>query len=59
MLVGVVGPYSHDWLTTDTTPRTHVNLKARQESRMRVGTSATARDPVHGLLLEYIEGCTA
>ncbi|PGG95803.1 hypothetical protein AJ79_09863 [Helicocarpus griseus UAMH5409] len=49
-LVGVVGPYCHGWLVID-------KALERDLEQLKLWKSLE-EDPIHGLLLEYVEGCT-
>ncbi|OJD20146.1 hypothetical protein ACJ73_08523 [Blastomyces percursus] len=52
-LSGVVGPCCHGWLKLDKAQEQ--NLEWKLEWRRRTNTTG---DPICGLLLEYIDGCT-
>ncbi|OAX82063.1 hypothetical protein ACJ72_03591 [Emergomyces africanus] len=52
-LSGVIGPCCHDWLKLDKAQE--LSLEWKLEWRRRTNTT---EDPICGLLLEYIDGCT-
>lgn len=56
-LVGVVGPRCHGWLTIDKDQEHRLAQKLRPAPDWRL-RSDTENDPVRGLLLEYVEGCS-
>jgi serine/threonine protein kinase len=56
-LVGVVGPNCHGWLTISKDQELKLARKLRPAPDWR-RRSDTADDPVRGLLLEYVEGCS-
>lgn len=56
-LVGVASPHCHGWLTIDNDQERKLARKLHQTFEWRRRPD-TARDPVRGLLLEYVEGYT-
>ncbi|KAK2813736.1 hypothetical protein FQN50_000134 [Emmonsiellopsis sp. PD_5] len=55
--VGVVGPYCHGWLKIDKAQELSLERKLHQTLDWQ-RRADTAEDPIRGLLLEYIDGCT-
>ncbi|PGH23923.1 hypothetical protein AJ80_01985 [Polytolypa hystricis UAMH7299] len=56
-LVGVVGLYCHGWLKIDKAQEHSLEQKLHKTLEWQ-RRADTAEDPLRGLLLEYIEGCT-
>ncbi|QSS66181.1 hypothetical protein I7I51_07034 [Histoplasma capsulatum] len=56
-LGGVVGPCCHGWLKLDKAQKQYMERKFPQSLVWRL-RAHTAEDPIHRLLLKYIDGCT-
>ncbi|KAK2808549.1 hypothetical protein FQN50_004581 [Emmonsiellopsis sp. PD_5] len=55
-LLGRVGPYCFGWLTLDTEEERKLVKKFPKAAALRPTPDITAKEPIRGLLLEYIDG---